>query len=103
MDAGQCRQASKRLRRRDLFETSRRQYARALVDADAACAVRVSRYAQRVDLDCGLFHDTELAWTGELSADLPLRLSSVRRRGSVAARTLRPRRCGAARQPYSDR
>src|SRR5947209_18056812 len=100
MDAGQCRQASKRLRRGDLPETTRRQHARALVDADAARAIWFFGHAQRVDLDCGLFHDTELAWTGELPTDMSLRLPSLRRCGLVAARTLWPRRCRPARRSH---
>ena len=74
-----------RLRRRDLSDAAGRRHARALLDADRAGAARLPGHAQRVDLDRGLFHAARER-QGGLPADLPLRLSPVRRRRAVAAR-----------------
>ena len=45
-------------------------------------AVRLSRHPQQVDLDRRLLHRARREGRGRLPADLPLRLSSVRRRGA---------------------
>ena len=55
------------------------------------------------DLDRRLFHDPQLAWASQLSADLSLRVSSLRRRGLIFARAFRPCGSGAAGQSHSDR
>ena len=57
--------------------------------------VRLSRHAQRVDLDRRLFHAFATARPGHLPPHLPLRLPSRRRRRALAARTVRPRRRSA--------
>ena len=54
-------------------------------------AVRLPGHPQRVDLDRRLLHAAR-GRRGGLPADLPLRLSPVRRRGAVAARDVRRRR-----------
>ena len=82
-------------RRRDLPGAARRRHARALLDADGAGPARLPRHPQRVDLDRRLFHGARRR-QGRLPADLPLRLSSVRRRGAVAARDGRRRLAAAA-------
>ena len=55
VDAGQRPQAQDRLPGRDLHAAAGRQYARALLDADRAGAIRLSGHPQRVDLDRRLF------------------------------------------------
>ena len=74
-----------RLRRRDLSEAARRRHAGALVDADGAGPARLPGHPQRVDLDRRLLHAAR-GRQGRLPADLPLRLSPLRRRRAVAAR-----------------
>ncbi len=56
LDAGQCPHPRQGLRGRDLHPAARRQHAGAVLDADAAGAIRLPRHPQRVDLDRGLFH-----------------------------------------------
>ena len=90
--------AQGRLRRRDLPDPARRQHARALMDADAAGAIRLPRHPQRVDLDRRLISRCASGRkTCDLPADLPLRLSPLQRRRAVAARDVRPRRRDAGR------
>ena len=74
-----------RLRRRDLPQAAGRRHARALVDADGAGAARLDDHAQRVDLDRRLLHGAGRR-QGDLPADLPLRLPSLRRCRALAAR-----------------
>ena len=65
-------------------QPARRQHPRALLDADRARAVRLPRHPQRGDLDRRLLHRARREGRGGLPADLPLRLSSLRRRGALA-------------------
>ena len=92
MGAGQRRLPRSRLRRGDLHQPARRQHPRPLLDADRARPVRLPRHPQRGDLDRRLLHRARRQGRGGLPPDLPLRLSPLRRRGAVAARTVRPRR-----------
>ena len=92
----------RRLRCRDLSAAARRQHPRALMVPDAGRAIRLPRHAQRVDLDRRLFHGARRQ-QGDLSADLPLRLSSGQRCGAVAARDVRRDRQDAAEVAHSGR
>ena len=84
-------------RRGDLPDAARRKHARALLDADRAGAVRLPGDAQRVDLDRRFPDRARCRRQGRVPADVPLRLSPVRRRRAVAARDVRAgRRAPAA-------
>ena len=63
-------------------QPARGQHPRAFMDPDRAGAVRLPRHPQRVDLDRRLLHRARRERRGGLSADLPLRLSPMRRRGA---------------------
>ena len=100
LGAAERRLPQGRLRRGDLSVAARRQHPRPLVDADRESAVRLPRHPQRVDLDRRLFHAAQRQGRGDLSPDLPLRLSPLRRRGAVPARIVRPAPARSSRQPH---
>ena len=85
-----------RLRRRDLPDAAGRRHPGAVLDPDGAGPARLPGDPQRVDLDRRLLHAAR-GRQGGLPADLPLRLSPLRRRGAVAARD------GAARPGSASR
>src|SRR6516225_8740192 len=74
-----------RMRRGDLPHAPGRRHAGALVDAHGTGPARLYDHPQRVDLDRRLLH-AQGKRQGGLPADLPLRLSPLRRRRAVAAR-----------------
>ena len=79
-----------RLRRGDLSGAARRRHQGALLDADRAGPARLPGHPQRGDLDRRLLHGPRRR-QGRVPADLPLRLSPLRRCRAVAARDGRQR------------